>query len=175
MVNCDCSNQRQVAELVYIKILYIFIDLYILTIKLNNCVTFKLLYMKLNLNDKDIMHAMGLPFYPFAKWFGIELDETDLDYIVNVIREDKCFPLIMNSYILERDYFYKSSKLAQAYAQINVVVFFDKFYNASDCPKGVKLILFVILGLYRDYVAKRFPNLLAERYIYVERWLETVI
>lgn len=81
----------------------------------------------------------------------------------------------MNSYILERDYFYKSSKLAQAYAQINVVVFFDKFYNASDCPKGVKLILFVILGLYRDYVAKLFPDLLAERYIYVERWLETVI
>ena len=168
-------EQRQVSELVYIKILYICIDLYILTIKLNNCVTFKLLYMKLNLNDKDIMHAMGLPFYPFAKWFGIELDETDLDYIVNVIRKDKCFPLIMNAYMSERAYFYKLSNVTKAYAQINVIVFFDKFYNASDCPKGVKLILFVILGLYRDFVANLFPNLLAERYIYVERWLETVI
>ena len=124
--------------------------------------------------DKIIEKKIGIPFAPCAIWFGIPIDETDVDYIVNVIQKDKSFPLIMKAYMMERDYFDKSSKLTKAYALINVIVFFDKFYNASDCPKGVKLILFVILGLSRDYIANRFPNLLVERYRYVERWLETV-
>ncbi len=125
--------------------------------------------MKLNLNDKNVMYAIGLPFYPFAKWFNIELGGTDLDYIVDVIRKDKCFSLILSAYLTEYD-----NKLAKVYAQVNIIVFFDKFYNASDCPKGVKLILFALLGLCRDYVKEKFPNLLSERYLYVQRWLETV-
>lgn len=138
--------------------------------KLNNYVTFKLLYMKLNLNDKDVMHMMGIPFYPFAKWFCVEIDETDLDYIVNVIRKDKCFSLILSAYLMEHEL----SGLAKAYTQINVIVFFDKFYNDTHCPEGCRLILFTLLGLYRGFVKETFPNLLSERYTYVEQWLETI-
>lgn len=128
----------------------------------------------MDIEDESVMEKMGLPFYLYAIWFGIPIDETDNDYIVNVIQKDKCFLLIVNAYMMERDSSNELSKLAKAYMQINVIVFFDKFYNAPDCPKGVKLILFAILGLYRDYVAEFFPNLLAERYTYVERWLETI-
>lgn len=129
--------------------------------------------MELNLNDKDVMRTMGIPFYPFAKSFHIKLDGNDLDYIVNVIKHDKCFSLILSAYLteIEND---KLSNLEKAYIQINIIVFFDKFYNDVCCPKGCKLILFALLGLYRDYVKEKFPNLLSERYLYVERWLETV-
>lgn len=129
--------------------------------------------MKLNLNDKTIMHTMGIPFYPFAKYFRIGLDETDLNYIVNIIKKDKCFSLILSAYLTEIENS-KISKLERAYAQINIIVFFDKFYNDAHCPKGCKSLLFALLGLYRKYVKENFPNLLSERYLYVERWLETV-
>ena len=66
------------------------------------------------------------------------------------------------------------SMLQRAYAWVNIIVFFDKFYNDKCCPKGCKLILFTLLGLYRDYVKESFPNLLSERYLYVPRWMETV-
>lgn len=75
---------------------------------------------------------------------------------------------------MERKSDNKLSMLEKAYAQINVIVFFDKFYNDSNCPKGARLILFTLLGLYRDYVSENFPDFLSERYTYVERWLETV-
>lgn len=64
--------------------------------------------------------------------------------------------------------------LQRAYAWVNIIVFFDKFYNDKCCPKGCKLILFTLLGLYRDYVKESFPNLLSERYLYVKKWMETV-
>ncbi len=124
--------------------------------------------MKQSLNNKDVMHEMGLPFYPFAKWYHIEVDVTDLDYIVNVIKKDKCFHLILQAYLMEDEI---ANKLARAYAQINIIVFFDKFYNDVNCPRGVHLILFALLGVYRNYVVGKFPNLLSERYRYVERWL----
>lgn len=129
--------------------------------------------MKLNLNDKNTMHTLGIPFYPFAKYFRIELDEIDLNYIVSVIKKDKCFSLILSAYLAEIENS-KLSKLERAYVQINIIVFFDKFYNDAHCPKGCKLLLFALLGLYRKYVQEKFPNLLSERYPYVERWLETV-
>ncbi len=118
--------------------------------------------MKLNLNDKIIMHTLGIPFYPFAKYFRIELDEIDLNYIVSVIKKDKCFSLILSAYLAEIENS-KLSKLERAYVQINIIVFFDKFYNDAHCPKGCKLLLFALLGLYRKYVQEKFPNLLSER------------
>ena len=129
--------------------------------------------MKLNLNDKSVMRKMGIPFWPYAHWFGIDVRQADLDYNVDVIQKDKGFPLILSCFDLER-YKRDLSKLEKAYAQINVIVFFDKFYNDPNCPKGCQLILFTILGQFRDYVKEKYPNLLSERYTYVERWLETI-
>ena len=130
--------------------------------------------MNIDLADKEIMNKIGVPFWPYAVWFGIDINQIDLDYIVNVIKKDKCFPLIIYTYKNERRYKSSMSELEKAYAKINIIVFFDKFYNNPQCPKGVKLILFTMLGLYRDYLNETYPNLLSERYAYVERWLEIV-
>ena len=130
--------------------------------------------MNIDLNDKTIMERMGVPFWPYAWWFGISISQTDLDYIENVIKKDKCFSLIYSTYKLERKYKSSLSALQRAYAEINIIVFFDKFYNSPQCPKGVKSILFVMLGLYRDYVNQDYPDLLSERYAYVERWFKTI-
>ena len=130
--------------------------------------------MNIDLTDKNIMNKMGVPFWPYAVWFGINLDQIDLDYIVNVIKRDRCFPLIIYTYKNEGKYKSYMSELEKAYAKINIIVFFDKFYNDPQCPKGVKLILFTMLGLYRDYLNETYSILLSERYAYVERWLETV-
>lgn len=127
----------------------------------------------MELNNK-VMEKMGIPFSSFTEWLRIDINQTDVDYIVNVIKKDKCFPLILSAYEMERKSDNKFSMLEKAYAQINIIVFFDKFYNDSNCPKGVSVILFALLGLYRNYVAEYSPKLLSERYRYAERWLETI-
>ena len=130
--------------------------------------------MYIDLSDKEVMNKIGIPLWPWAAWFRINLSQDDFDYIVNVIKKDRCFPLILSSYRRTRNYRLNLSMLEIAYNKINVIVFFDKFYNDPRCPKGTKLVLFTLLGTYRDYVAEYHPKLLSERYAYVESWLETV-
>lgn len=129
--------------------------------------------MKLDLNDENIVSLLDEPFVPFAQMFAIDIYQEDFDYIVDVIQKDKCFSLILYCYRMERKN--RDIPMVQrAYAWINIIVFFDKFYNNQCCPKGCKLVLFALLGLYRDYVKNAFPNLLSERYMFVKRWMETV-
>ena len=128
--------------------------------------------MSIDLSDKEVMNKMGTPFWPYAWWFQISINQADIDYIESVIKKDKCFPFILSSYKKSKNY--KISELERAYAKVNIIVFYDKFYNDSNCPHGVKLILYIMLGLYRDYVYEYSPSFLAERYAYVQRWLETV-
>ncbi len=128
--------------------------------------------MYINLNDNQIMQRMGVPFWPYAWWFQIGIKQADVEYIESVIKKDKCFPFILSAYKRAKNY--KISHLDRAYAKVNIIVFLDKFYNDPKCPNGVKLTLFCILGLYRDYVAEYSPSFLSERYTFVERWLETV-
>lgn len=130
--------------------------------------------MEINLSDKKVQHQMGTPFYPYACRFRISITTQDIDYLINVVKKDKLYPLIRNSFLIDitarpNEY----SKLQICYSRINQIVFYDRFYNDSKCPKGLKLILFTYLGLMRDYVNEAYPNLLNHRYAYVEQWFNT--
>ena len=85
--------------------------------------------MKQSLNNKDVMHEMGLPFYPFAKWYHIEVDVTDLDYIVNVIKKDKCFHLILQAYLMEDEIANKLAYFLINFTMMSIVRgAFTRFY-----------------------------------------------
>lgn len=131
--------------------------------------------MEINLANKVVQHQIGTPFWSYAWWFNICITTEDIDYLINIIKKDKLYPLIRKSFLIDteakpNDY----SKLQLCYAQINQIVFYDRFYNDSKCPKGIKLMLFVYLGLLRDYVNEAYPNLLNNRYVYVEQWFNNV-
>lgn len=127
--------------------------------------------MKVNLLNKEILEKLGIPF---SATNHLSMNKTDLDYIGNIIKKDKCFPLILSACMAKVKDNNRLSWLQWAYARINAIVFMDKFYNKPTCPKNVKSILCTISGLYRNSVEQKFPNLLSERYQYAERWLETV-
>lgn len=129
--------------------------------------------MNVNLADKTIQHQMGMPFWGYAHWFEIAITKEDIDYLTNVIKQDKCYELINSSFSVDLNY-ERYSKLQRSYAKINQIVFYDKFYNSEKCPKGIRLILFVYLGLLRDYVNEAFPSLLNDRYRNVEQWLDNI-
>lgn len=130
--------------------------------------------MKINLADKKIQHQMGTPFWPYAYRFRIIITEEDIDYLINVIKKDKLYPLIRNAFLIDTEASpNECSKLQLCYSQINQIVFYDKFYNDSKCPKGIKLLLFTYLGLLRYYVNEAYPNLLKHRYANVEQWFST--
>lgn len=130
--------------------------------------------MKVNLADKKIQHQMGTPFWPYAYWFRISITEEDIDYLINVIKKDKLYPLIRNAFLIDTEARPNEySKLRRCYSQINQIVFYNKFYDDSKCPKGIKLILFTYLGLLRDYVNEAYLNLLKHRYAHVEQWFNT--
>lgn len=131
--------------------------------------------MQINLADKKIQHQMGMPFWGYAYWFRISITAEDINYLINVIKKDKLYPLIENSFFIDVEVKpNKYLKLQICYARINQIVFYDKFYNDSKCPKGIKLILFTYLGLLRDYVNEAHPNLFSNRYIYVEQWFNSI-
>lgn len=118
---------------------------------------------------------MGTPFAPLAHWFRIPVTLKDIDYLQNVIKKHKCYPLIRQSFILAyeprpNDY----SRLQRCYADINLIVVYDRFYHDKKCPQGIKIILFVHLGLLRDYVDNFSPTLLSYRYPYVEQWMNRI-
>lgn len=126
----------------------------------------------MNVYEKNVMHKVGVPFWPIASWFHIKMAEKDVNYIENVIKKDKCYPLIHSAFMHEGLMNMSPCQIAQI--KINLIVFYDKFYEAKDCPKGVRRILFTLLGQERHWLNERYPRLLDMRYGYVERWLDTV-
>lgn len=128
--------------------------------------------MKLNLKDKDVIRQMGEPFNFYARYGDTPFEQEDLDYLLNTIKKHPCFELIDNAYTIS-DY-PRHSVLEVANAHINQIVFYDKFYHDPACPHGMKLTLFVYLGLLRYDIEELCPNLLSLRYAHVKRWLESV-
>jgi hypothetical protein len=106
---------------------------------------------------------MVTPFWPYAVWFGITVAMEDVDYLVKVIKQDRC-TLYRDSFLVNTKAHNEYSKLQRCYAQINQIVFYDKFYNDEKCPKGTKMVLFVYLGFLRNNMNEAFPHLLNDRY-----------
>ncbi len=123
--------------------------------------------MSIDLSDKTIMQKMGCPFWQYALFFEIKLAEDDLDYLLNVIKKDKLYSLINDSFYNSKA---ESNNYNKACAKINQVVFYEGFYNSSDCPQGMKKILFIYLGLLKDWLNENAFGLLEQRHFYVERW-----
>ncbi len=121
--------------------------------------------------NKETMLKMGCPFWQYALFFEISVDEKDLDYLLNVIKKDKLYPLIDDSFYNGK---VKSSNYTKACAKINQVVFYERFFYSPDCPQGVKNILFIYLGLLKDWLNENFLGLLEQRYFFVEQWFDTI-
>jgi len=127
--------------------------------------------MELNLNDKKIIQLIGAPFWYIALHLSERLTDKDLDYLLNTIKKHPCFELVNNALYIDRMH---NSSVEIANAKINQIVFYDIFYNDIKCPKGIKNILFFLLGTWR-YEADNFcPNLLNFRYKYVKKWMDSI-
>jgi len=138
-------------------------------IPLNN----NFIYSKLDLLDKNNYEAMGIPFFGIAYWFDISINTADIEYLNNIIKSDKNYKLIHNSYNISENY-KDVTRLQRVYANINQIVFYEEFYNDIKCPHGIKLLLFCHIGLCRDYVNEFSPTILKTRYHTVKQWLQSV-
>ena len=127
---------------------------------------FKLLYyMKLDVFDEKIAERLGFPFDYWAYYGKFSITEQDFIYLEN-IKNHPCFPIILESHQI------LSPILDWASTRINEIVFYERFYNDSACPKGVKDILFTMIGLERGILEEHnMLDLLDFRYHYAEQWL----
>lgn len=124
--------------------------------------------MKLNVYDRKIAERLGHPFDYWAYYGRFSITEQDLIYLEN-IRNHPCFPMIIKGRQT------MSPILDWATTRINEIVFYERFYNDYACPKGVKDILFTIIGLDRGNLEEHnMLNLLEFRHPYVEQWLNSV-
>lgn len=127
--------------------------------------------MKLDLTDKKIACLVGAPFWYLALYTGVPLTDKDLDYLLNTIKRHPCFELISVPLYLDKT---KYSSLESANEKINQIVFYDRFYNDSKCPAGIKNVLHILLGKYREEAEMRLPGLLEFRYPYVKKWIDSI-
>ena len=124
--------------------------------------------MKLDVFDKKIAEQLGYPFDYWAYYGRFSITEQDLIYLEN-IRNHPCFPMIIEGYQI------LSPILDWANIRINEIVFYERFYKDPACPKGVKNILFAMIGLERGNLEEHnMLSLLEFRRPYVEQWLNSV-
>ena len=127
--------------------------------------------MELNLSDKQIANLIGAPFWYSALYLSERLTDKDLDYLLNTIKKHPCFELVENARCIDK---MNSSPVEIANTKINQIVFYDIFYLDLKCPKGIKNILFFLLGKWR-YEADNFClGLLEFRYKYVKKWMDSI-
>ena len=59
--------------------------------------------------------------------------------------------------------------------RINEIVFYEHFYNDPNCPKGVKDILFTMIGVERGNLEEHnMLDLLNFRYHSIEMWINSI-
>ncbi|MBR1605790.1 MAG: hypothetical protein IJ660_06770 [Alphaproteobacteria bacterium] len=124
--------------------------------------------MELNITDEKIMEQLGYPFCYWANYGQFKITDQDLKYL-DIIKKHPCFSIILEGY--QTLY----PVIDWANARINEIVFYEHFYNDSTCPKGVKDILFAMIGSERGTLEEHnLLNLLNFRYFYVKKWIESV-
>ena len=124
--------------------------------------------MKLNIRDKKIAQQIGIPFWYWVNYGKFTITENDLKYF-SIIRKHPCFSIIRKYPDL------RLPKLEWINLRINEIVFYEHFYYDPKCPKGVKNVLFCIIGHKRWTLENRnLLNLLEYRYPYVEQWINSV-
>ncbi len=125
--------------------------------------------MELDLTDKKIGSLVGAPFWFFSLYTGVPFTDKDLDYLLNTIKKHPCFELISVPL-----YFEKTKSLESANEKINQIVFYDRFYNDSKCPAGIKRLLRIYLAILRYETETFYPGLLEFRYEYVRKWIDSI-
>ena len=125
--------------------------------------------MELDLTDKKIGRLVGAPFWFFSLYTGVPFTDKDLDYLLNTIKKHPSFELISVPL-----YFEKTKSLESANVKINQIVFYDRFYNDSKCPAGIKRLLRIHLAILRYETETFCPGLLEFRYEYVRKWIDSI-
>lgn len=124
--------------------------------------------MKLDTFDEDIIDRLGYPFYYWAYYGKFSITEQDIQYLDN-IKKHPCFPIIYENYQV------LSPILDWANIRINEIVFYEHFYNDPKCPKGIKNILFTMIGIERANLEEHnMLDLLNFRYHSIEMWINSI-
>jgi len=119
--------------------------------------------------DEKTAERLGYPFNYWVCCGGFSVTEQDLLYLEG-IKNHPCFQLIIARYQI------LSPVLDWANIRINAIVFYQHFYNDSACPKGIKSVLFAMIGLERGRLEKcNMLTFLEFRRPYVEQWLNSVV
>jgi len=126
----------------------------------------------LDLSDPETRLEIGSPFWEIAVNCNINLFPEDLKYIKNVINKDPVFDLICRGNILKLD---KASILGldgaqQCEAARKKIMCYERFYNDKKIPKGLRLVLYTILGSERAGLPANLSEV--RRLFLVERWLD---
>ena len=135
--------------------------------------------------------SLPWPFYYAKNWYGVELQESDLDYINRVITSDKMYRLIAQAHEINTS-FIRTTNLDEYDGDPNVIStetgrwrdfvevgnavrFFEKFLDDENCPARVKYFLYKWIGdqygaikqngMSKDYQARSFLT---------ESWIRTV-
>ena len=147
--------------------------------------------MNVNVQDEEIKKQMGDPFWCLSWRWGIDITTDDMDYLNNVIKSDRCYNLITNSYLATHPWEFidiytrdREDILTECHAKINQFVFYDKFYNDPKCPRGIKISLFVVCGELRyeiDFLRKHVEKPAADetttvdyRKYAVQSWMDRI-
>jgi len=135
--------------------------------------------------------SLSWPFNYAKHWYDVELQESDIDYINNVITSDKMYRLIRQAHEINTSFVVTTdpdehdgdphviSSTTAVWRDFvetgNAVRFFEKFLDDQNCPAGVKYFLYKWIGqqlgilkwagIHEDYVRRSFLT---------ESWFRTV-
>ena len=112
---------------------------------------------------------IGVMLFLYANFYGINLTPSDFNYIKNTICSDKCFCYIEQTFRMSRG----NDRLQRQYAVMNIIVFFEEFYQSPNCPPATKTLLFGILGYHYDML-QGAKKVLSARYPLIQSWLENI-
>lgn len=129
------------------------------------------------------------PFNYAKNWYGVELFESDLKYINNVIISDKIYRLIAQAHKINTSFVvttmdpesYNDPKVISTEEGVlrdliemgNAINFFKKFLDDDKCPNRVKYFLWQWIGNQFGYVkVAEAYDALKQRMFLIERWQE---
>ena len=123
--------------------------------------------MKFDVTNEKIVERIGFPFNYWAAYGQFPITEQDLKYL-DIIKAHPCFATVLKGYQI------LSPIIEWANIRINKIVFYEHFYNDPNCPKGVKNILFTMIGNERGNLRDHnMLNLLNFRYHAVQLWIDS--
>ena len=128
------------------------------------------------------------PFNYAKNWYGVELYESDLIYINNVVTSDKMYRLILQAHNINTSFVcvtnpekyddqhiisFTEGRWRDVVEIGNDICFFTKFLDDPNCPLRLKFFFFQWIGQYLGYIRyNKLYNDYLQRSFLAQRWME---